>query len=114
MAHQRPQTAPVTGGQHDGVRVQPRPVNEDDLVAIERLDRRDNLNGPIPDGVNHIHVDQRRHLLEPFHPRKHALFRDRQPELAEVAEIRAPRPPADRVGDADGEAVHRQREQVTR
>ena len=56
--------------------------------AVERLDGADHLDRSVPDGVDDIHVDQRRHLVETGHPGVHALFGNRQPEFAEVAEIR--------------------------
>ena len=62
----------------------------------------------VPDGVNDLHVDQRRYLIVVLDAGHDALVRYRQAELGEVTEVLAARRPADRVGDPDRYAVERQ------
>ena len=92
---------------------QPVPVDEHDLVVVERLDSRDDLDRPVLDRVDDLHIDDRRHPVAVLRPEHHALLGYRQPELGEVADA-APAPcrPGDHVGDPHRQVVERERDQI--
>ena len=114
MTDQLFETAQVTGGENDGVRVQPRSVHEHDLVAVERIDGRDHLDRPVPDRVDHLHINQRRDPVEPVDAAERTLVGDRQAELAEIPEVRFSRRAVDRIGDRAGRTKQRPRNDVVR
>ena len=55
------------------------------------VDRRDHLDGPIPDRVDDLDVDERGRRASASRRREHALCGYRQAELGQVAEDLAPR-----------------------
>ena len=79
VADQRVQAAPVAGAQYDGLRVQPRSVDEDHLAVVEGLDGGDHLDRTVPDRVDHVHVDHRGHPVAVLRPEERALLRRGNP-----------------------------------